>query len=44
VIAPASGFPTYLWRYLVARLIHDHLGIVVIVVMVAGLLSQSSRR
>ncbi len=38
-----SSFPTYLWHYLLARLIYDHLGIVLIAVLVALLVRARGR-
>ena len=40
----ASSFPTYLWHYLVARLIYDHLGVVLIAVVAAVLVSVRRHR
>ncbi len=39
-----SSFPTYLWHYLVARLIYDHLGILLIAVVAVLLLRARRRR
>jgi hypothetical protein len=39
-----SSFPTYLWHYLVARLIYDHLGVVLIAVAALVLLRSRRRR
>jgi hypothetical protein len=43
VIFPASGFPTYLWHYVVARLIYDHLGVVLIAVVVVFVRTRRRR-
>jgi hypothetical protein len=40
----ASSFPTYLWHYLVARLLYDHLYVVLIAVAAVLLLSARRRR
>jgi hypothetical protein len=40
----ASSFPTYLWHYLVARLIYDHLGVVLIAVVAVVLVSARRHR
>jgi hypothetical protein len=39
-----SSFPTYLWHYLLARLIYDHLGVVAIAVVVVLLVWAARRR
>jgi Na+/H+ antiporter NhaA len=44
VTAAGSSFPTYLWHYLLARLIYDHLGAVVVIAIVALLLLTARRR
>ncbi len=44
MIRPGSGFPTYLWHYVVARLIYDHLVVVLIAIVVGVLLMTRSRR
>ena len=44
MILVGSSFPTYLWHYLVARLIYDHLGVALIAVVVVLLLRARSRR
>jgi hypothetical protein len=44
VSALASSFLTYLWHYLVARLIYDHLGVVLIALAAVVLLSARRRR
>ena len=42
--AAGSSFPTYLWHYLLARLIYDHLTAVVLIALVALLLLRARRR
>ena len=42
--AAGSSFPTYLWHYLLARLIYDHLAGVVVITLVALLLFRARRR
>lgn len=42
--AAGSSFPTYLWHYLLARLIYDHLAGVVVIAIVALLLVRARRR
>ena len=44
MISPAGSFLTYLWHYLVARLIYDHLGLVLIAVVVVSLVGLRRRR
>ena len=39
-----SSFPTYLWHYLLARLIYDHLGIVLIAIVLVLVVTARSRR
>lgn len=40
----ATAFTTYLWHYLVARLIYDHLVVVLVVALAAGVLARRRRR
>jgi hypothetical protein len=44
VIVPATSFPTYVWHYLLARLIYDHLAPVVVIAIVGLLLLRTRRR
>jgi hypothetical protein len=44
VTAAASSFPTYLWHYLLARLIYDHVAVVVVVIAIVALLLIRARR
>ena len=39
-----SSFPTYLWHYLLARLIYDHLGLVLIAIALVLVVRARSRR
>jgi hypothetical protein len=40
----SSSFPTYLWHYVVARLVYDHLVVVLIVIAVVVLLATRRPR
>lgn len=40
----ATAFTTYLWHYLLARLIYDHLVIVLVAALGAGLVAARRRR
>lgn len=42
--AAGSSFPTYLWHYLLARSIYDHLAGIVVIAVVALLLLRARRR
>jgi hypothetical protein len=44
VIDAGTRFPTYVWHYVVARLIYDHLVVVLIAIVVVLLLSAKGRR
>jgi hypothetical protein len=44
VIWPGSSFPAFLWHYVVARLIYDHLVVVLIAIVAVLLLMARSRR
>ena len=44
MILVGSSFPTYLWHYLVARLIYDHLGVLLIAVVIVLLVRARGRR
>jgi hypothetical protein len=44
VISTETSFPTYLWHYLLARLIYDHLGVVLIAIVLVLLVRARSRR
>jgi hypothetical protein len=44
VTFPASSFPTYVWHYVVARLIYDHLLVVLIAILVVSFLLARRRR
>jgi hypothetical protein len=40
----STAFPTYLWHYLLARFIYDHLGIAVAALVAVALLVSFRRR
>ena len=40
----ATAFTTYLWHYLVARLIYDHLAVVLVAALAAAVLVRRRRR
>jgi hypothetical protein len=39
-VSAASSFPTYLWHYLIARLIYDHLVVVLVALVVAAVVGR----
>jgi hypothetical protein len=40
----STAFPTYLWHYLLARFIYDHVGLAVLAVLVLALLVRRRLR
>ena len=44
MICAGASFPTYLWHYLLARLIYDHVGIVLIAIVLVLAVRARSRR